>query len=71
VLLLPKPHLWDLRDDRWQPLRLRNPHAENPLPDALLPVPGFAVAADGTINRKEGTQLADLLGLPAEWPAPD
>jgi hypothetical protein len=70
VLLLPKPHLWDLRDDRWQPLQLRNPHAENPLPDALLPVPGFAVAADGTINETEGTQLADLLGLPAEWPAP-
>ena len=25
ILILPKPHLWDLRDERWQPILLRNP----------------------------------------------
>jgi hypothetical protein len=31
AILLPRPHLWDLRMDRWQPLILRNPWATHPL----------------------------------------
>jgi hypothetical protein len=42
ILILPKPHLWDLRDERWQPILLRNPWAERPLPDDLLPLPGHS-----------------------------
>jgi hypothetical protein len=68
MVLLPKPHLWDLREDRWQPLHLRNPWAERPLPSELLPLPGFTVGADGSIKAADGTRLADILGLPAEWP---
>ncbi len=68
VVLLPKPHLWDLREDRWQPLHLRNPWAERPLPADLLPLPGFTIAADGQITRADGTRLADILELPTEWP---
>ncbi|RWC37467.1 MAG: hypothetical protein EOS28_32575, partial [Mesorhizobium sp.] len=30
AILLPKPHLWDLRTDRWQPLLLKNPWATHP-----------------------------------------
>jgi len=70
VVLLPKPNLWDLREDRWQPLHLRNPWADKPVPDGLMPLPGFAVAADGKITPTDGQRLADLLGLPAEWPPP-
>jgi hypothetical protein len=68
VVLLPKPHLWDLRNGRWQPLHLRNPWAEKPAPADLLPLPGFTVGEDGTLTRAAGQLLADILELPAEWP---
>jgi hypothetical protein len=71
VLLLPKPHLWDLRQDRWQPLLVRNPWAEHRLPDDFLPLPGFNHVGDATYAPTEGTRLADLLGLPAVWPPAD
>jgi hypothetical protein len=69
AIVLPKPHLWDLRNDRWQPLLLRNPWAHYPLPDEVLPLPGCEYLADeDKFARKDGTRLADLLGLPAVWP---
>jgi hypothetical protein len=67
ILILPKPHLWDLRDERWQPILLRNPWAERPLPDDLLPLPGFECKPDH-VAPKDGAKLADLLGLPPVWP---
>jgi hypothetical protein len=67
VLLLPKPHLWDLRNERWQPLLLRNPWADLPLPDDFLALPGYSV--DGCeIAKTAGTSLADILKLPEIWP---
>jgi hypothetical protein len=68
VLILPKPHLWDLRDDRWQPLLLRNPWAEYPLPDALLPLSGYSLTAKNEFVPTQGSSLADILGLPQVWP---
>jgi hypothetical protein len=68
VVLLPKPHLWDLRDDRWQPLHLYNPWAERPTPKELFPLPGFAISADGKITATDGTRLADILEVPEKWP---
>jgi hypothetical protein len=68
ITLLPKPHLWDLREDRWQPLHLRNPWAEKLPPAELLSLPGFSIAADGAITPADGKRLADILELPAEWP---
>jgi len=70
IVLLPKPHLWDLREDRWQPLILRNPWADRPVPLELLPLPGFD-AKDTGIQQADGTRLADILDLPAEWPPGD
>lgn len=67
IVVLPKPHLWDLRNERWQPILLHNPWAERPLPDDLLPLPGFEYKLDH-FAPKDGTKLADLLGLPAAWP---
>ena len=67
ILILPKPHLWDLRDNRWQPILLCNPWAEQPLPDDLLPLPGFE-CKPGHFAPKDGAKLADLLGLPPVWP---
>jgi hypothetical protein len=68
VLLLPKPHLWDLREERWQPSFVRNERAERPLPAALMRVPGFALGPDGAVTETAGTPLADLGGLPDVWP---
>jgi hypothetical protein len=67
VLILPKPHLWDLRDQRWQPVLVCNPWAERPLPDDLLPLPSFEYKPDH-ITPKNGKALADVLGLPPVWP---
>jgi hypothetical protein len=68
VMLLPKPHLWDLRTERWQPQIVRNANAERPLPAGFMPLPGFAVSAQGAVAQIEGTMMADLVGLPAVWP---
>ena len=67
ILVLPRPHLWDLRDERWQPLLLRNPWAARPLPDDFLRLPGFEYKQDH-FSPTDGTKLADFLGLPAAWP---
>ena len=67
ILVLPKPHLWDLRNERWQPILLRNPWAERPLPDNFLRLPGFEYVAD-QFSPTAGTMLADILGLPIPWP---
>ena len=68
VLLLPKPHLWDLRNERWRPLLLRNPWPDHPLPADFLPLPGYAVDGEGRLSKTEGTSLADILKLPTVWP---
>jgi hypothetical protein len=68
VLLLPKPHLWDLRNERWQPLLIRNPWAERPLPADFLPLPGFKHVKDAAYEPTEGKALADVLALPEVWP---
>jgi hypothetical protein len=67
VLVLPKPHLWDLRNERWQPVLVRNPWAERPLPDDFLPLPSFEYEQD-CFAQQDGTKLADILGLPVPWP---
>lgn len=68
VLLLPKPHLWALREERWQPLLVRNPWANHPLPDEFLPLPGFKHVKEASYVPTEGKRLADILGLPTVWP---
>jgi hypothetical protein len=68
VLLLPKPYLWDMRDARWQPLLLRNPWADHALPEDFLPLPSYAVDAEGKIAKVPGTSLADILKLPEVRP---
>jgi hypothetical protein len=68
AILLPRPHLWDLRMDRWQPLILRNPWATHPLPDDVLPLPGYKLNDQDEFAKVEGTRLADMLGLPEPWP---
>lgn len=71
VLLLPKPHLWDLRDERWRPLLLRNPWADHPLPADFLSLPGYAVDSEGNLSKTDGTPFADILKLPEVWPPAD
>jgi hypothetical protein len=68
IMLLPKPHLWDLRTDRWQPQIVRNGSAARPLPAEFMTLPGFSVSAQGEVTQVEGTLIADLAGLPAVWP---
>ncbi|OKO73491.1 hypothetical protein [Bradyrhizobium sp. AS23.2] len=68
AILLPRPHLWDLRQDRWQPLIMRHPWATHPLSDDVLPLPGWKLDEEGNFSPVEGTRLADMLGLPDPWP---
>jgi len=68
VVLLPRPNLWRLREERWQPVRAHNPFATHKPPEALLPLPGYTADAGGKIDFSAGTALADLVGLPAVWP---
>jgi len=72
AILLPKPHLWDLRTDRWQPLLLKNPWATHVLPDGFLALPGYEYLMDkDEFGKVEGTPLADILELPDVWPPED
>jgi hypothetical protein len=38
------------------------------LPEGFMPLPGFAVSAQGAVNEVQGTLMADLVGLPVVWP---
>lgn len=72
VLLLPKPNLWKLRDDRWQPIVVKNPFATNPLPEGFLPLPEYSYFKEKDVFRRtSGTILADILDLPHPWPPAD
>jgi hypothetical protein len=68
VILLPRPNLWMLREERWQPLRALNHFATHKLPAVLLPLRGYTTDAKGKINLFTGQPLADQIGLPAVWP---
>ena len=69
AVLLPRPHLWDLRNERWQPIILRNPWATYPLDESRLPLPGGRYNLENQkFENIEGTRLADMLQLPAVWP---
>jgi hypothetical protein len=69
AILMPKPHLWDLRNDRWQPLLLKNPWASHEFPDDVLPLPGCQYLTEkDEVATVEGKRFADFLGLPAVWP---
>ena len=68
VVLLPKPNLWHLRDERSQPLIVRNPWATHQLPDDFFPLPSFDITDAGDISLTEGQPFADLIGLPNPWP---
>jgi hypothetical protein len=63
AILLPRPHLWDLRTNGWQPLILRNPWATHALPEDVLPLPGYKLNEEGHFAPLQGTRLADMLGL--------
>lgn len=70
VVLLPRSHIWDLRNDRWQPLILLNPFADHPLDKNFLPLPGFAYCPDHDhfAPSLDTVRMADILGLPLVWP---
>jgi hypothetical protein len=68
VMLIPKPNLWQLRDERSQPIIVRNPWARFPLPADFFPLPSFNISENAQITLSDGQAFADLLGLPAVWP---
>jgi hypothetical protein len=61
------PHLWDLRNERWQPKLIKNPWANHPIPDELLPLPGYKLNDENEFESTTGTTFADILGLPEVW----
>lgn len=49
-----------------------NPDATHQLPEHLLPLPRYVYqAASDELTKVDGTLLADMVELPAEWPPPD
>jgi hypothetical protein len=71
VILIPKPDMWALRNEKSFPVLIKNPWATHPLNDQLLPLPGARRTKLNRMERVEGTQLADLLNLPIPWPPDD
>lgn len=69
AILLPRSHIWYLRDDRWQPLIMRNMWATHKLADECLPLPGYTYLPEKDEFQKiVGTRMADILKLPEVWP---
>ena len=62
IVLLPKPHLWDLREARWQPLHLQNPWAEE--------ADSGGAAAPPRLRGGRQWQDHDYRGQGARRPAP-
>jgi hypothetical protein len=56
------PHLWDLRNERWQPKLIKNPWANHPIPDELLPLPGYKLRT--SLNRRLAPPLRIFLDSP-------
>ena len=72
VAILPEPNLWKLRDPRWQPIIAYNPFASCPIAHHVFPLSGFGpVVGEEGYGRVAGSNLADILGLPQEWPPED
>ena len=63
ILVLPKPHLWDLRNQRWQHLLLRNPRVDHPLPDTLFPISGCRAAENGSFRTRARAGVGGYSGI--------
>lgn len=67
VLLLPRTSIWDLRDERHEPIVAVNPWATRPLPVELKSITRYE--ADGASwVLHEGERFANVLNLPDPWP---
>jgi hypothetical protein len=67
VMLLPETNLWQLREDKRQPVLAVNPWAELHLPTKLKRLRRFE-AEDNRWAARDGELFADILGLPTPWP---
>jgi hypothetical protein len=67
VLLLPKTNIWELREEKWQPLLAINPWATLPLPAELKTIARLE-ADGGRWCRHDGRNFADILDVPNPWP---
>jgi hypothetical protein len=51
---------------------IHNPWTTNPLPLDAVPIPHATISvADGRIDRHDGRDHADIIGVPNPWPVPD
>lgn len=67
VVLLPAPGLWQLRTKEYAPVVAHNPWGQHPLAADFFPIPSWSTK-DDRWTFTDGQPLADILGLPAEWP---
>jgi len=67
VLLIPKNNVWELREEKWQPLLAINPWATSRLPDQLKVLPRLE-ADNGRWCHHAGMNFADILVVPNPWP---
>ena len=67
ILLLPDAGIWRLREKRWQPTLAINPWANHSIPEPIKSLRRLE-AEDGKWVERDGTSVADILGLPIPWP---
>ena len=67
VLMIPKIGIWDLRENKWQPILAINPWAQNVVPEEFKALSRLE-ADDGKWVPREGKNFADVLNLPTPWP---
>ena len=70
VLMIPKIGIWDLRENKWQPILAINPWAQNVVPEEFKALSRLE-ADDGKWVPREGENFADVLNLPTPWPPGD
>ena len=60
-----RPHDGSCRNP---PIGVQESTNHDTLPEGFMPLPSFAVSAQGAVNEVQGTLMADLVGLPVVWP---
>lgn len=67
VLVFPSAEPWYLAEQRGQPLLVKHPWANRPLPDGIIPTNEFIIDhGDGRVVP--GRMMSEILGLPDPWP---
>jgi hypothetical protein len=66
VILFPNPDVWALGAEKWQPILIRNPWANTPIGEDVIPITRLSLQEDKFDVKK--ANFAKLVKLPEGWP---